>query len=95
MHITANFAPNNRLLFWYVGGLNYHIQHYLFPNMSNVHYKVVSKIVQATAKEASVPYLFVFNFRKVILRHATTILKLSKAQRLKYFPSIINDRPIN
>ncbi|MHC4832015.1 MAG: fatty acid desaturase family protein [Planctomycetota bacterium] len=34
---TANFAPNNRLLTWYVGGLNHQIEHHLFPHMSHVH----------------------------------------------------------
>ncbi|MFT4899858.1 MAG: linoleoyl-CoA desaturase [Flavobacteriales bacterium] len=61
MHTTANFAPNNNLLSWYLVGLNVQIEHYLFPNMSHVHYKVVSKIIQATAKEFSVSYLLVFN----------------------------------
>ncbi len=31
MMTTSNFAPRNRLLSWYVGGLNYQIEHHLFP----------------------------------------------------------------
>lgn len=79
MHTTANFAPNNRLLSWYVGGLNFQIEHHLFPNISHVHHKAVSKIVQATAKEFSVPYYSHSTFRKAILSHAKMLLKLSKA----------------
>ena len=39
---TANFAPNNKLLSWYVGGLNYQIEHHLFPTICHVHYKELS-----------------------------------------------------
>jgi len=53
---TANFAPTNKLLSWYAGGLNYQIEHHLFPNMSHVHHPEISKIVQATAKEFGLPY---------------------------------------
>ena len=77
--LNYNCAPNNRLLSWYVGGLNYQIEHHLFPNMSHVHHKAVSKIVQATAKEFSVPYYSHSTFRKAILSHAKMLLKLSKA----------------
>jgi len=79
MHTTANFAPNNRLLSWYVGGLNFQIEHHLFPNISHVHHKAVSKIVKATAKEFSVPYYSHSTFRKAILSHGKMLLKLSKA----------------
>jgi linoleoyl-CoA desaturase len=53
---TANFAPTNRVLSWYVGGLNYQIEHHLFPNMCHVHHREVSKIVKATAEEYGLPY---------------------------------------
>src|SRR5690606_27877679 len=42
METTANFAPRNRLLSWYVGGLNYQIEHHLFPQVCSVHYRGIS-----------------------------------------------------
>lgn len=54
---TANFAPNNHLLNWYVGGLNFQVEHHLFPNICHMHYPAISKIVEATAKKYDVPYL--------------------------------------
>ncbi|MDI1352821.1 MAG: acyl-CoA desaturase, partial [bacterium] len=36
---TTNFAPNSYLLFWFIGGLNYQIEHHLFPGISHIHYK--------------------------------------------------------
>ena len=43
---TANFARWNALLTWYVGGLNYQIEHHLFPDISHIHYPKLSHIVQ-------------------------------------------------
>lgn len=54
---TANFAPNNYLLNWYVGGLNFQVEHHLFPNICHLHYPAISKIVEATAKKYDIPYL--------------------------------------
>lgn len=75
---TANFAPTNRLLSWYVGGLNFQIEHHLFPNMSHVHHKEVSKIVKATASEFGLPYHSQKTFRGALLSHAKMLHKLRK-----------------
>ena len=57
MNTTMNFARNNKLLSWYVGGLNFQVEHHLFPNICHVHYPEVSKILEETAREYNVPYL--------------------------------------
>jgi len=51
LQTTANFSPGNLLLTWYVGGLNYQIEHHLFPNISHIHYPAISRIVRSTAEE--------------------------------------------
>jgi linoleoyl-CoA desaturase len=56
MRTTANFANSNRLFSWCVGGLNYQIEHHLFPHICHVHYRAISKIVKSTAAEYDVPY---------------------------------------
>ena len=38
LYTTANFAKNNFLITWFVGGLNYQIEHHLFPNICHIHY---------------------------------------------------------
>jgi linoleoyl-CoA desaturase len=53
---TANFAPDNLLVNWYVGGLNYQIEHHLFPRISHVHYPAISKIVKETCEQFNVSY---------------------------------------
>ncbi len=53
---TANFSPSSKFFSWCIGGLNYQIEHHLFPNICHVHYKHISKIVKSTAKEFDLPY---------------------------------------
>ncbi|MBL4704584.1 MAG: acyl-CoA desaturase [Flavobacteriales bacterium] len=84
---TANFAPTNRILSWYVGGLNYQIEHHLFPQMSHVHHREVSKIVKATAKEFGLPYYSEKTFIGAIINHAKMINTLGKND---FVPSPLN-----
>lgn len=54
---TSNFSPKNLLVRWFTGGLNYQVEHHLFPNISHIHYPAISKIVEQLCKEYNVPYL--------------------------------------
>jgi linoleoyl-CoA desaturase len=56
MRTTANFARANRLISWYVGGLNYQVEHHLFPKVCSVHYPAISAIVERVANRHGVPY---------------------------------------
>ncbi|GAA3574848.1 acyl-CoA desaturase [Snuella lapsa] len=53
---TCNFSLNNKLLFWFIGGLNYQIEHHVLPDVCHVHYKKLAKIVSQTAHEFGFPY---------------------------------------
>jgi linoleoyl-CoA desaturase len=51
MQTTANYAHGSKLFSWFIGGLNYQIEHHLFPNVCHIHYHRISKIVKETAAE--------------------------------------------
>lgn len=53
---TANFSIENPVMNWFVGGLNYQVEHHLFPNISHIHYHALSKIVKETCEEFDLPY---------------------------------------
>ena len=53
---TANFAMNNKVVSWFVGGLNFQVEHHLFPKVSHVHYPPLSKIVMQKCAEFNLPY---------------------------------------
>ncbi|TLU98765.1 fatty acid desaturase family protein [Dyadobacter luticola] len=56
LQTTSNFAGKNRFLSWYIGGLDYQIEHHLFPSISHIHYNALSPIVRATALEFGLHY---------------------------------------
>ncbi|MEZ5047873.1 MAG: acyl-CoA desaturase [Chitinophagaceae bacterium] len=66
---TANFAPKNHLVRWFVGGLNYQIEHHLFPKISHVHYPAISKIVKRICSEYNIKYNEFKTTRGAIISH--------------------------
>ncbi len=79
LRTTCNFSPKSRVFSWFVGGLNYQIEHHLFPNISHVHYRKLSKIVQATAKEYGIPYHVYPNFMIVVWEHTKHLWRLGNS----------------
>jgi linoleoyl-CoA desaturase len=78
MRTTANFAQKNWLLSWFVGGLNYQVEHHLFPNICHVHYKSIAPIIKETAKEFNLPYHSQPTFISAIVSHAKLLRELGK-----------------
>jgi linoleoyl-CoA desaturase len=74
LYTSVNFANSNRLVTWYGGGLNFQIEHHLFPHICHVHYPAVSKILMATAKEYGIPYHAKEGFFEALYEH-TKMLK--------------------
>lgn len=78
LHTTTNFAQNNKLLSWYVGGLNYQVEHHLFPNVCHVHYRKISEIVKATAHEFGLPYKSEPTFMSALASHTRLLRELGR-----------------
>lgn len=75
---TTNFANNSRLFSWYVGGLNFQIEHHLFPNVCHVHYRHLSAIVRRTAEEFNVPYRALPTFLQALAGHGRLLRDLGR-----------------
>jgi linoleoyl-CoA desaturase len=76
---TVNFAPKSRLFSWYVGGLNYQVEHHLFPNICHIHYKRISEIVKKTAEEFNLPYYSKPTFLDALRAHTLFLKQLGRA----------------
>lgn len=76
LHTTTNFANNSRVFSWYVGGLNFQVEHHLFPGVCHVHYRKISKIVESTAKEFGLPYKAEPTFFGALRGHARLLKQL-------------------
>lgn len=79
---TANFAPKNWFVNFYTGGLNYQVEHHIFPNISHVHYTKIAKIVKETAKEFNLPYNEYKTMWKAIIEHFSHIAEMGKKPQL-------------
>ncbi|HTB06477.1 MAG TPA: acyl-CoA desaturase [Bacteroidia bacterium] len=78
LYTTANFAPKARVLSWFVGGLNYQVEHHLFPSICHQHYKHIAPIVQRTAQEFNYPYHTHRTFRGALVSHTRMLIKFGK-----------------
>jgi len=75
---TANFAFSNKLVTWFVGGLNYQIEHHLFPRISHVHYPAISKIVKETCEKFDLNYIYFPSTRAAIASHVRFMHTMGK-----------------
>jgi len=66
---TANFATKNKLVSWLVGGLNFQVEHHLFPKISHVHYPAISKIIKKACQEYGVQYIEYKRVRSAVASH--------------------------
>ncbi|MBD2548587.1 acyl-CoA desaturase [Microcystis elabens FACHB-917] len=53
---TVDFSRSNGLLSWLLGGLNFQVEHHLFPHICHVHYPQISAIVEQTCRDCQVPF---------------------------------------
>lgn len=78
MQTTANFSPKGKLFSWLIGGLNYQVEHHLFPNICHVHYRKISIIVSRTAKEYNIPYIVNKSVFTAMVKHIKMLNQLGK-----------------
>jgi len=55
LRTTVDFATNSRFLTWALGGLNFQVEHHLFPSVSHVHYPDLHQLLQPECTEAGHP----------------------------------------
>ena len=73
---TVDYGRSNRLLSWYVGGLNFQIEHHLFPRICHIHYPALAPLVEQTCQEFGVGYQANETFRSAIAAHFRWLRKM-------------------
>ncbi len=76
---TTNFAPRAKVLSWFIGGLNFQIEHHLFPHICHVHYPKIATIVKEAAAEHNLPYYEQPTFWDAMLEHKRMLKQLGRA----------------
>jgi linoleoyl-CoA desaturase len=77
---TANFAMKNSLITWFVGGLNYQVEHHLFPRVSHIHYPAISNIVREQCRKFGIPYHSYNTMTGAVLSHVKFMKQLGNKE---------------
>ncbi|KRE84657.1 linoleoyl-CoA desaturase [Rhodanobacter sp. Soil772] len=79
LQTTVDFARGNRVLGWLIGGLNFQVEHHLFPRISHVHYPLVARVVEDTCREFGVTYREHRTFGAGIASHYRLLRRLGQS----------------
>ena len=80
MYTTANFARKNPVANFLFGGLNFQVEHHLFPRICHIHYRHIAPIVKQTAEEFHLPYIENETFIGAIGSHIRTLKKFGRGE---------------
>jgi len=80
---ATNFAVGSKFWTAFSGGLNYQIEHHLFPYLCHVYLPLISPIVQQTCKEFGVPYLTFPSFWDALAGYITHLRNLGNPDQKK------------
>ena len=75
---TANFATRNKVISWFVGGLNFQIEHHLFPKISHVHYPAISKIIKKACADYGISYIEYPKMIYAVMSHVNYLRQLGR-----------------
>jgi linoleoyl-CoA desaturase len=78
----VNFSRRNRALSWFVGGLNFQIEHHLFHKISHVHYPAISKVVEDVCREFGISYAEHRSFFSGVRSHYRWLTLMGRAPAL-------------
>lgn len=73
---TANFGTSSKWLYWLLGGLNFQIEHHLFPRVSHIHYPAVSRFVKEACRESNIAYHEYTSMFNAVVSHFLHLRKL-------------------
>jgi len=75
---TANFATKNKFISCWLGGLNFQVEHHLFPKISHIHYPVVCNIVRETCIALGVPHIEHSKMYLAIASHISYLKRMGR-----------------
>lgn len=81
---TANFATSNQWLYWLLGGLNFQIEHHLFPRVSHIHYPAISTFVRQACKECNLTYNEYSSMLRAFASHLQHLRRLGRTPQLQH-----------
>jgi len=75
---TVDFCPRNPVLTWMLGGLNFQIEHHLFPRVPHTHYPRIAEIVRRNCERHGVRYTSQPSLRAALRSHAVHLRTMGR-----------------
>jgi linoleoyl-CoA desaturase len=85
---TVDFAQRSAMLTWFLGGLNFQVEHHLFPKVCHLHYPALSRIVAEVAAKHGVRYRNNRTLRGALASHFHHLQRLGRAQGILVAASV-------
>ena len=76
---TADFSTKSKVWTWLLGGLNFQVEHHLFPNISHIHYPDIHGIVKAKCEEFGIKFNEYPTFMVALRSHVQHMHQLGQA----------------
>jgi linoleoyl-CoA desaturase len=80
---TVDFARRNPVFCWFLGGLNFQVEHHLFSKICHVHYPALSKIVEEVSREFGVRYSAHESFASAVVSHWRWLVRMGRPETAK------------
>jgi linoleoyl-CoA desaturase len=84
LYTTSDFGRENKILNFLCGGLNFQVEHHLYPRICHIHYKPISDIVKKTAEEYNLRYNANPTFSGALMSHIRLLKKLGRSESLAF-----------
>jgi linoleoyl-CoA desaturase len=78
---TVDFGRTNGALCWFLGGLNFQIEHHLFPRICHVHYPALAPIIEDVCREHGVAYRSHTSLRAALGSHWRWLVEMGRPPR--------------
>jgi linoleoyl-CoA desaturase len=76
---TVDFARGNPVLTWFLGGLNFQVEHHLFPRICHVYYPRIARLVEKACHEYGVKYAAHKSMAAGIMSHFRWLRQMGRA----------------
>ena len=76
INTTGDYASKSKFMQWFVGGINLHVAHHLFPKICHVHYKNISPIIKQVAVKHGYVYREIPTFGNALKSHFLLLKQL-------------------
>ena len=79
-NVTADFGWESPVMSYFIGGLNFHLEHHLLPTVCHIHYSSLTKIVEDTCRDHGLAYYRHKSFWTGLAAHYRWLKKMGMRQ---------------